>query len=539
MNTMIRKTFFFLAVLIATIFVGAVTTTFAQSPSRVTDRQVSSLLAQLERDTDIFSRGLIAAIDRSRLNGTRSEDEITEYVRDFEEATDRLKNRFDSRSAVSADVEEVLTRAANIDRFLQQNRLTTRVQTDFNQVKTDLNTLARYYNVRWNWNQTTRMGTGMGTDTRTGTGYGTTNRFTGTYRLDASRSTDVQSEIDRALSGVDANRLDRIRRQAMRRLEAPQELAIERIGRNVTIASTNSPRVTFEANGRAQTETMPNGRSMSTTATLTGEQLVLDYTGDRANDFYVAFNPTRGGNELRVTRRIYLEGINRQVTTESVYTRIDTMAQFDRVYTGGTSAGNGGYNNNDGGYNNNNTTPNGQFIIPNGTRLVAVLNTDLDTKLAQEGDRFTMEVSSPSQYRGAIIEGRLTGVQRSGRVSGRAQVGLDFETIRLRNGQAYEFAGLIDSVRDANGDTVSINNEGVVRDGSQTTRTVTRAGIGAALGALIGAIAGGGQGAAIGAGVGAGAGAGSVILQGRDDLNLKAGTEITISASAPASVSNR
>jgi uncharacterized protein YcfJ len=83
------------------------------------------------------------------------------------------------------------------------------------------------------------------------------------------------------------------------------------------------------------------------------------------------------------------------------------------------------------------------------------------------------------------------------------------------------------------GEKVSVNNEGTVRDNNQTTKTVTRAGIGAALGALIGAIAGGGQGAAIGAVVGAGAGAGTVILQGRDDVELNQGTEFMITASAP------
>jgi uncharacterized protein YcfJ len=88
----------------------------------------------------------------------------------------------------------------------------------------------------------------------------------------------------------------------------------------------------------------------------------------------------------------------------------------------------------------------------------------------------------------------------------------------------------------ASGENVTVNNEGTVRDNNQTTKTVTRAGIGAALGALIGAIAGGGSGAAIGAGVGAGAGAGTVILQGRDDVELSEGTEFMITASAPSSV---
>jgi len=112
----------------------------------------------------------------------------------------------------------------------------------------------------------------------------------------------------------------------------------------------------------------------------------------------------------------------------------------------------------------------------------------------------------------------------------------EFDTIRMPNGNTYRFAGNIDSVRTLNGDNVRVNNEGTVRDSNQTTRTVTRAGIGAALGALIGAIAGGGQGAAVGAAVGAGAGAGTVFIQGRDNIELGQGTEFTITASSPNNI---
>ena len=50
---------------------------------------------------------------------------------------------------------------------------------------------------------------------------------------------------------------------------------------------------------------------------------------------------------------------------------------------------------------------------------------------------------------------------------------------------------------------------------------------------LIGAIAGGAKGAAIGAVIGGGAGAGSVVLQGKDDLRIKAGSQITVQSSSP------
>ena len=109
---------------------------------------------------------------------------------------------------------------------------------------------------------------------------------------------------------------------------------------------------------------------------------------------------------------------------------------------------------------------------------------------------------------------------------------LNFDRIRLRNDRSYPFAGLVESVRTTQG-VVSVDNEGSVRDNNQTTKTAERAAIGTAVGAIIGAIAGGGKGAAIGAIVGAGGGAGSVYVQGRDDLDLTRGTELTIRSSGP------
>src|SRR4028119_2399465 len=115
MNTMLRKTYIFIVALTLMVMVGATVSTYAQrTNNRVSDAAISSLIQTLERDVDYFNRSLTAGLDRSNLNGTASEDEIVEYVRDFENATDRLKQNFDARNSASADVQEILNRAANI-----------------------------------------------------------------------------------------------------------------------------------------------------------------------------------------------------------------------------------------------------------------------------------------------------------------------------------------------------------------------------------------------------------------------------------------
>lgn len=474
------------------------------------DANVRSLLARLETQTDTYRTELNRALDRSTLNGTRSEEEVVSYVNEFERATDRLRDNFNGRRSAAADVEEVLNRAVLIDAFMRDNRLGARAEQPWRAIRTDLNTLAGYYRVTWDWNRPSNIGGGN-----------FDSRLTGTYRLNSSLSDDVNMIVDRSLSN--AQNRDRQRTNLVRRLTPPEMLAIESRNNQITIASNTAPQVTFSADGVARTETNPNGRQVKITAVTAADGVNLSYEGDRVNDFYVNFMPM-GNGQLRVVRRLYLEGRNETITVSSVYDKVQNTASWGMV------------NNSTVGQNYPTNTVDGDFVIPNNTRLVAVLTNPLSTRTGADGERFTMEVRSPGQYSGAIIEGYVSRAERSGRVSGRAELSLNFDRIRLRDGRTYRFTGLIDSVRTVNGDNVSINNEGAVRDGSQTNRTVTRAGIGAALGALIGAIAGGGSGAAVGAAIGAGAGAGTVVLQGRDDLDLQTGTEFNITATSPANL---
>lgn len=504
-----------LSVLTAAAAVGA------QSP-RATNRQIQTLLDRIETKTDTFRVEVENRLGQNRRVNRNIDESITGYIADFENATDSLERDFTGRRANTAQVNDVLGRAWNIDNFMRSNRLGGSAERQWRSLRGDLETLAGYYTVSWNWNRPNNNTGGTWGDPGRGNwgGGNIDSRMTGTYTLNTSRSDDLNQVLDRDLGSYGATDRDRFRRGLERRLATPNELAIEKRGRTFTISSNLSQPVTVQADNIAKTETTARGRTIRTTATAGNSGVTIKTEGDRANDFTVMFEP-EGNDRLRVTKRMYLENQNRMISLTSVYDKTSGVAQWPTVDRRP-------------GWNNNNIG-NGEFYIPNGVQLTAVLQNRISTRASQIGDRFTMEVTSPSQYRGATIEGRLAEVESSGRVSGRANIALEFDTLRM-NGREYTFAGNIDSARAANGDTVNLNNEGVVRDGNQTTRTVTRAGIGAALGALIGAVAGGGSGAAIGAGIGAGAGAGSVLIQGRDNLTLEQGSTFTITTSAPQNV---
>src|SRR5215510_4805272 len=348
------------------------------------------------------------------------------------------------------------------------------------------------------------------------------NRLSGTWRLNAGRSDDPRAAAERATRNIEFNDRQRVRENLLRRLEAPETLAIDRRWRTVTMASTRAPQVTFEANGIETVETTRNGRERRTRVTLTGDRLSVRSLGDRGSDYEAVFEPLDGGRRLRVTRSLYTERLGQVVVARSVYDRVSEVAQLD-LYRDRPDR-NLSYD----------SPARGDFFVPDGVMLSARLNQPLSTKYTREGERFTLNVVEPGQYRGAVIEGVVANSDRSGRVSGRADMTLDFERIRMRDGRTYNFAGTVEDVSLPNGERVRVDREGNVKeDDSQTSRTVTRGAVGGAIGAIIGAIAGGGKGAAIGAAVGVGAGAGSVFIEGRDDLELPSGAEIAVRASAP------
>ena len=477
--------------------------------NNLNDFQMRQLIDRLNVRSVTFSRNLRQDLNRS-FNDRYSADEVRRQLSDFETALVQLRNRVNSRQASASDARNVLERAAFLDRFIADRQLSYQTENNWSTLRPDFERLAGAFNIAWNWSNV------PGGDS------GTTADLTGTFRLNTSRGDDVRRAVDNATRNLSLAERQRVYDSLLRRLDPPQMLAIDRRGNSVTIASTRAPQIQFVADGREQTETTRGGRSVRVRADLSGDTLTITRTGERANDFTVSFDPSSDGRELLVTRTLYTDRLNQPVIVRTYYDRTADVAQlniYDTNREGGTVGGGSG--------------PVGSFVIPNGTQLVAVLNNDLTTQNVREGERFTLTVRSPGEYDGATIEGSVLSASRGGRVTGRSEMTLDFDTIRTRDGRTYQFAGILEAVRTPNGEVVRVDNEGAVRDSDQTKQTVTRTAIGTAVGAIIGAIAGGGKGAAIGAVIGAGAGAGSVYIQGRNDLELTAGTEVTIRATGP------
>ncbi|MBA4123922.1 MAG: hypothetical protein H0X72_15875 [Acidobacteria bacterium] len=505
------------------------------------ERNVRDITRSLNSKVDDFKYSL----DNESSRNAISRDEQTEIngnLRDFETSLGKFEDKFQRRRENADDVRDVLSAAKRVNDFLIGKRLAATAEKDWASIRTLLKRLASNYQVAWNWNDgnqtypndNTNPNNYPATRSNSSNSYG----LTGTYKLNASRSEDARDIADRAIRDGNVQNNPNAQSDLENKLQSPEQVIIEVRGSSVTLASSNAPQITFTADGRDRTEKLADGRTLRLRSTLRGQELTVASLGGDT-DYTVIFASIEGGKTMRVTRRVTTNYLRQTVFAESIYEKTDSVARFDNnpnYNDDGTYSSNDSQDNRNTSSNNYPTTRTGRtgdFIVPNGTILTGVLEKNIDTKVSQNNDRFELVVQSPNEYRGAIIEGYISGVNRSGKVSGNSQITFNFERIRLSNGQTYDFAGFLQSATDENGKLVKIDAEGTAKGNSQTKETVKRGGIGAGVGAIIGAIAGGGKGAAIGAIIGGGAGAGSVIVQGKDDLQLRAGSTVTIQASSP------
>lgn len=107
--------------------------------------QVQQLVNNIERNANRFRNSLDQALDRTRLDGSNREDQINQYAKNFESATNRLRDRYNDRQAATADVQQVLTSAYQINTFMQRRRLGGQVESDWAMLRRDLNELERVY----------------------------------------------------------------------------------------------------------------------------------------------------------------------------------------------------------------------------------------------------------------------------------------------------------------------------------------------------------------------------------------------------------
>jgi type IV secretion system protein VirB10 len=172
------------------------------------------------------------------------------------------------------------------------------------------------------------------------------------------------------------------------------------------------------------------------------------------------------------------------------------------------------------------------IIIPAGTRIPLSLKQAISTKTAKEGDAVYAETTFPFAMNnhivvptGTYVQGKISHVQRGGRIKGRAEILIHFTSLVYPSGYTVMLPGSVENVPGAERSTVK-GSEGTVQQDKDTGKKVRTAAESATTGALIGAIAHGAKGAGIGAGIGGAAGMAIAMLTRGSDVRLEPGTSI-------------
>jgi hypothetical protein len=177
------------------------------------------------------------------------------------------------------------------------------------------------------------------------------------------------------------------------------------------------------------------------------------------------------------------------------------------------------------------------FQVEPGTRIPLSLINSVSTKNAAPGERVYLETVFPILVDsrivippGSWVMGTITDVKRPGKMKGRGEFHLRFDSLTLPNGVTREFRATIGAL-DGRASEELDRKEGTVKSEGNKAGDARTVGETAAAGASVGALAGSlshapGMGAGIGAAAGAAAGLAAVMFTRGPEAVLAKGTTI-------------
>jgi hypothetical protein len=180
------------------------------------------------------------------------------------------------------------------------------------------------------------------------------------------------------------------------------------------------------------------------------------------------------------------------------------------------------------------------FTIESGTRVPLNLMNAVSTRSAAEGDRIYLESIFPILADGRIVippgsyvAGTVTGVKRAGKVKGKAELYVRFDSLTLPNGVTRDFRARVGSLDGQNTEKLD-RTEGKIQGDSGKGEDAAAVAQATAWGATIGGVAArSGMGAGIGAAAGAAAGMVGVLLSRGPDAILERGSTMEMVLDRP------
>lgn len=116
-------------------------------------RQLRDLSRRIDDRSRDLQRDVDHLLDNSRYNGSNREDRINNEARDLRNAANRFRNVAGDNDRLDRsrdEARELLQSASQFSRMLGRLRMDGRTSNDWNQLRSDLRTIANIYNLRFN-----------------------------------------------------------------------------------------------------------------------------------------------------------------------------------------------------------------------------------------------------------------------------------------------------------------------------------------------------------------------------------------------------
>jgi hypothetical protein len=121
---------------------------------RYDERALRDSVNRLDRLSKDFERNIDRALDHSRANGSRREDQINDQVHQFRDAVGNLKSRVGNGRDLNRSADEarrVLQEGQDLDRAVSRSRGSdNRVASDWSQIQRELRFISDVYGFRYN-----------------------------------------------------------------------------------------------------------------------------------------------------------------------------------------------------------------------------------------------------------------------------------------------------------------------------------------------------------------------------------------------------
>lgn len=193
--------------------------------------------------------------------------------------------------------------------------------------------------------------------------------------------------------------------------------------------------------------------------------------------------------------------------------------------------------------------PPSEYVVETGIPVPLQLLTSIDTRKAANGDKVYMETTFPVVVNGRIVIprgsqviGTLSSAKRPGKVKGRAEIHLRFDSVILPNGVTRDISARLRNAAPGAG-TVDRAEGGIKGEGNKkgdARKVGETAATGAGIGAMAGAIAGDyGTGTMAGAAAGAAAGLARVLGSRGPEIVIPVGGELEMVFDRPVTFAAR